>query len=104
MKATAVLFPLLGMTNVSFFILPRSRESQLAYRVTNAVLHSVQVLVLCKFVLFQIILSFSQGPTKLEFVLLFQGIFVSVIYCFMNSEVGIPATANLWSCQLKISF
>ena len=49
-KATAVLFPLLGMTNVCFFLKPYNRESEIVYRVTNAALQSVQV-SMCPFFL-----------------------------------------------------
>ncbi|XP_076325934.1 corticotropin-releasing factor receptor 2-like [Tachypleus tridentatus] len=57
-KATALLFPLLGITHLLFCINPRD-DSHLerAYMITNAVLQSSQ------------------------------GIFVAVLYCFMNSEV-----------------
>ncbi|KAI0214010.1 hypothetical protein LSAT2_000890 [Lamellibrachia satsuma] len=57
-KATAVLFPLLGLTNVFFFIEEKENSAlEMAYRVINAVSQSTQ------------------------------GIFISIIYCFMNSEI-----------------
>ncbi|KAK7083156.1 Corticotropin-releasing factor receptor 1 [Halocaridina rubra] len=57
-KATAVLFPLLGITNLLFAVNPGDRgELEGAYMVTNAFLQSSQ------------------------------GVFVSVLYCFLNSEV-----------------
>ncbi|XP_025095634.1 corticotropin-releasing factor receptor 1-like isoform X2 [Pomacea canaliculata] len=57
-KATIILLPLLGMTNLLFLAQPAEQGPLLvAYRVINAVLPSCQ------------------------------GIFVSVLYCFMNSEV-----------------
>ncbi|XP_054710987.1 corticotropin-releasing factor receptor 1-like [Uloborus diversus] len=58
MKATALLFPLLGITHLLFCVNPRD-DSKLeeAYMITNAVLQSSQ------------------------------GIFVSILYCFMNIEV-----------------
>ncbi|XP_015914350.2 corticotropin-releasing factor receptor 1 [Parasteatoda tepidariorum] len=58
MKATALLFPLLGITHLLFCVNPRD-ESKLeeAYMITNASLQSSQ------------------------------GIFVSILYCFMNIEV-----------------
>ena len=37
-----MLFPLLGLTNVCFFIQPNNREPEVAYRITNAALQSVQ--------------------------------------------------------------
>ena len=46
MKATAVLFPLLGLTNVLFIFAPGDWEGNphvMAYRITNAVLQSSQV-------------------------------------------------------------
>ncbi|XP_071042901.1 corticotropin-releasing factor receptor 1 isoform X2 [Parasteatoda tepidariorum] len=57
-KATALLFPLLGITHLLFCVNPRD-DSKLeeAYMITNATLQSSQ------------------------------GIFVSVLYCFMNVEV-----------------
>ncbi|GFU74213.1 corticotropin-releasing factor receptor 1 [Trichonephila clavipes] len=58
MKATALLFPLLGITHLLFCVNPRD-DSKLeeAYMITNATLQSSQ------------------------------GIFVSILYCFMNIEV-----------------
>ncbi|CAL1281561.1 unnamed protein product [Larinioides sclopetarius] len=58
MKATALLFPLLGITHLLFCVNPRD-DSKLeeAYMITNAALQSSQ------------------------------GIFVSILYCFMNVEV-----------------
>ncbi|XP_076439595.1 corticotropin-releasing factor receptor 1-like [Babylonia areolata] len=57
-KATMVLLPLLGMTNLLFFMKPHDDGPGLvAYRVINAVLPPCQ------------------------------GIFVSLLYCFMNGEV-----------------
>ncbi|GFT99644.1 corticotropin-releasing factor receptor 2 [Nephila pilipes] len=58
MKATALLFPLLGITHLLFCVNPRD-DSKLeeAYMITNATLQSSQ------------------------------GIFVSILYCFMNVEV-----------------
>ncbi|XP_037075858.1 corticotropin-releasing factor receptor 1-like [Pollicipes pollicipes] len=59
-KATAILFPLLGITNLFFFIRPSEKDSRYqVYLITNSVLHSLQ------------------------------GIFVSILYCFLNSEVRI---------------
>uniref|UniRef100_X1YVY2 G-protein coupled receptors family 2 profile 2 domain-containing protein n=1 Tax=Capitella teleta TaxID=283909 RepID=X1YVY2_CAPTE len=57
-KALAVLFPLLGTSNLLFFLKPQGETSVIVYRITNAILQSSQ------------------------------GIFVSVIYCFMNGEVS----------------
>ncbi|XP_022247999.1 corticotropin-releasing factor receptor 1-like [Limulus polyphemus] len=57
-KATALLFPLLGITHLLFCINPRDdAHLERAYMITNAVLQSSQ------------------------------GIFVAVLYCFLNSEV-----------------
>ncbi|KAL8612207.1 hypothetical protein ACOMHN_048306 [Nucella lapillus] len=58
-KATMVLLPLLGMTNLLFFMKPHDDDGpgMVAYRVINAVLPPCQ------------------------------GIFVSLLYCFMNGEV-----------------
>ncbi|XP_064614153.1 corticotropin-releasing factor receptor 1-like isoform X2 [Liolophura sinensis] len=57
-RATVVLFPLLGITNLFFVIEPQgSTVLRDAYHISNAILHSSQ------------------------------GIFVSVLYCFMNGEV-----------------
>ncbi|XP_050038529.2 corticotropin-releasing factor receptor 2-like [Dermacentor andersoni] len=58
-KATVLLFPLLGITHLLFCINPQDENMGLkeAYMVINAILQSSQ------------------------------GIFVSVLYCFMNSEV-----------------
>ncbi|XP_022654703.1 corticotropin-releasing factor receptor 1-like isoform X2 [Varroa jacobsoni] len=58
-KATVLLFPLLGLTHLLFCINPQEAEPRLRnmYMLTNSILQSSQ------------------------------GIFVSVIYCFMNSEV-----------------
>ncbi|XP_071108645.1 corticotropin-releasing factor receptor 1-like isoform X1 [Haliotis cracherodii] len=58
-KATVVLFPLLGITNCLFLAKPSDDKSVLmaVYRVTNAILPACQ------------------------------GIFVTVLYCFMNTEV-----------------
>ncbi|KAH3719968.1 corticotropin-releasing factor receptor 2-like [Dreissena polymorpha] len=56
-KATVILMPLLGLTNLLFFVNPGKGDLEVAYRITNAVLSSSQ------------------------------GIFVSVFYCFMNGEV-----------------
>ncbi|KAG8193461.1 hypothetical protein JTE90_023713 [Oedothorax gibbosus] len=58
MKATALLFPLLGITHLLFCVNPRDDSSlEEAYMITNATLQSSQ------------------------------GIFVSILYCFMNVEV-----------------
>ncbi|KAG7176323.1 Corticotropin-releasing factor receptor 2-like 1 [Homarus americanus] len=57
-KATAVLFPLLGITNMLFAINPGDKGNlEGAYMLTNAILQSTQ------------------------------GVFVSVLYCFVNGEV-----------------
>ncbi|XP_042875413.1 uncharacterized protein LOC122255441 [Penaeus japonicus] len=57
-KATIVLFPLLGITNLLFAVNPGDKgELEGAYMITNALLQSSQ------------------------------GVFVSVLYCFLNSEV-----------------
>ncbi|CAN7995746.1 unnamed protein product, partial [Ixodes hexagonus] len=58
-KATVLLFPLLGITHLLFCINPQDKDMGLkeAYMVINAILQSSQ------------------------------GIFVAVLYCFMNSEV-----------------
>ncbi|CAN8032597.1 unnamed protein product, partial [Ixodes persulcatus] len=58
-KATVLLFPLLGITHLLFCINPKDEDMGLkeAYMVINAILQSSQ------------------------------GIFVAVLYCFMNSEV-----------------
>ncbi|XP_050691569.1 corticotropin-releasing factor receptor 1-like [Eriocheir sinensis] len=57
-KATVVLFPLLGITNLLFAVNPGDRgRLEGAYMLTNAILQSSQ------------------------------GVFVSVLYCFMNTEV-----------------
>ncbi|XP_070210130.1 corticotropin-releasing factor receptor 2-like [Littorina saxatilis] len=57
-KATIILLPLLGMTNLLFLLQPAEQGPlMVAYRVINAILPSCQ------------------------------GIFVSVLYCFMNAEV-----------------
>ncbi|KAK8765097.1 hypothetical protein V5799_032294 [Amblyomma americanum] len=58
-KATALLFPLLGITHLLFCINPQNETMGLreAYMIINAILQSSQ------------------------------GIFVSVLYCFMDSEV-----------------
>ncbi|XP_068216733.1 corticotropin-releasing factor receptor 2-like [Palaemon carinicauda] len=57
-KATVVLFPLLGITNLLFAVNPGDKgELEGAYMITNALLQSSQ------------------------------GVFVSVLYCFLNSEV-----------------
>lgn len=57
-KATVVLMPLLGITNLLFVMSPgETRSLKVAYHVTNAVLHSSQ------------------------------GIFVAILYCFLNGEV-----------------
>ncbi|KAK7467721.1 hypothetical protein BaRGS_00037029, partial [Batillaria attramentaria] len=57
-KATMVLLPLLGMTNLLFFMKPQDDgPGMVAYRVINAILPPCQ------------------------------GIFVSLLYCFMNGEV-----------------
>ncbi|KAK3603144.1 hypothetical protein CHS0354_042972 [Potamilus streckersoni] len=57
-KATIILLPLLGITNLLFFWNPAdNRRAKTAYYITNAVLHSSQ------------------------------GIFVSILYCFLNGEV-----------------
>ncbi|KAM7290967.1 corticotropin-releasing factor receptor 1-like [Ixodes scapularis] len=58
-KATVLLFPLLGITHLLFCINPQDEDMGLkeAYMIINAILQSSQ------------------------------GIFVSVLYCFMNSEV-----------------
>ena len=45
-KATAILFPLLGMTNLIYIIEYQEGESERAFRLTNAVLQSLQVSVL----------------------------------------------------------
>lgn len=52
-KATAILFPLLGLTNVGFFVEPRGGGSLLPiYRISNAVLQSSQVAPLLYFLFF----------------------------------------------------
>ncbi|KAK8739318.1 hypothetical protein OTU49_003572, partial [Cherax quadricarinatus] len=56
-KATAVLFPLLGITNLLFAVNPGKGDLEGAYMLTNALLQSSQ------------------------------GVFVSVLYCFLNGEV-----------------
>lgn len=57
-KATMVLLPLLGMTNLLFFLKPHDDSpGMVAYRVINAILPPCQ------------------------------GVFVSLLYCFMNGEV-----------------
>lgn len=55
-KATVVLMPLLGLTNLLFIMAPDDKLKW-AYHLTNAVLHSSQ------------------------------GIFVAILYCFLNGEV-----------------
>ncbi|XP_052096079.1 corticotropin-releasing factor receptor 2-like isoform X2 [Mytilus californianus] len=57
-RATIILFPLLGLTNIIFLYNPEDRGSlQLTYHITNALLQSTG------------------------------GILLSVLYCFMNGEV-----------------
>ena len=57
-RATIILMPLLGLTNVLFLVNPEDRSSfQLAYHITNAILQSTG------------------------------GILLSILYCFMNGEV-----------------
>ncbi|CAL1267244.1 unnamed protein product [Larinioides sclopetarius] len=57
-KATALLFPLLGLTHLMFCINPKDDATfEEAYMITNAILQSSQ------------------------------GFFVGLLYCFMNSEV-----------------
>ncbi|GIX79838.1 uncharacterized protein CDAR_56451 [Caerostris darwini] len=57
-KATALLFPLLGLTHLMFCINPKDDAMfEEAYMITNAILQSSQ------------------------------GFFVGLLYCFMNSEV-----------------
>ncbi|XP_013775244.2 corticotropin-releasing factor receptor 1-like [Limulus polyphemus] len=57
-KATVLLFPLLGITHLLFCVNPQDDATlEEAYMITNAVLQSLQ------------------------------GIFLAVLYCFMNSEV-----------------
>ncbi|GAB6026944.1 hypothetical protein CHUAL_013617 [Chamberlinius hualienensis] len=58
-KASAVLFPLLGITNLFFFINPNDDgKLEDAYFIINSILQSSQ------------------------------GIFVAVLYCFLNTEIG----------------
>ncbi|XP_053634050.2 corticotropin-releasing factor receptor 2 [Cherax quadricarinatus] len=56
-RATAVLFPLLGITNLLFAVNPGKGDLEGAYMLSNALIQSSQ------------------------------GVFVSVLYCFLNSEV-----------------
>lgn len=56
-KATAVLFPLLGLTNALSIMKAPGQSAEAVYRITYAILQSSQ------------------------------GAFVAVIYCFLNSEV-----------------
>ena len=69
-KATILLVPLLGVSNIPLFYEP-DRPSAI-YMLGSAILQHSQV---CCFF-----------PT-LELIQLFQGIFIAVLYCFSNAEV-----------------
>ncbi|KAL8580465.1 hypothetical protein ACOMHN_001234 [Nucella lapillus] len=75
-KATIILLPLLGITNLLFLLQPaRQGPLLVAYRVVNAILPSCQGPLLVAYRVVNAILPSCQG------------IFVSVLYCFMNVEV-----------------
>ena len=57
LRATLILFPLLGMTNLLFFINPKNGTHDKIYVIFNATMQSSQ------------------------------GIFLAILYCFLNSEV-----------------
>ena len=70
-RAMLILFPLLGITNLLFFINPKSlkkKEHEFLYMVVNSVLKSSQV----SSVIFSIIQHYSPGDLSLISLLLFQ--------------------------------
>ncbi|MPC39528.1 Corticotropin-releasing factor receptor 1 [Portunus trituberculatus] len=69
-RATVILFPLLGITNLLFAVNPGGKgDLENAYMLTNAILQS------------------SQAGSSSVLGYLLMGLFVSVFYCFLNTEV-----------------
>ena len=85
LRAALILFPLLGITNLLFFINPKSGSQQKIYMLFNASMQSSQVYTLDIEIhnQFMINIFFHQDII----FLILQGIFLAVIYCFLNSEV-----------------
>ncbi|CAN7996493.1 unnamed protein product, partial [Ixodes pacificus] len=80
-KATALLFPLLGITHLFFCINPRDdAHFESAYVICNALLQSSQLEVLHAGFIVEL-----EGQGLL--VLVVNGLSVSILYCFVNSEV-----------------
>ncbi|GFQ97915.1 uncharacterized protein TNCT_98601 [Trichonephila clavata] len=99
-KATALLFPLLGLTHLMFCINPKDDATfEEAYMITNAILQSSQTCVTHISMRFYFRISernlvfFSQCHLQIineNFMTAYKaflGFFVGLLYCFMNSEV-----------------
>lgn len=86
-KATLVLFPLLGTTNLLFAVNPADKGNlEGAYMLANALLQSSQV-CLASAVCVRVNTNFTFCVPIFIHIHIPQGIFVSVLYCFLNSEV-----------------
>lgn len=84
MKATLVLLPLLGITYMLFFVNPGGEDevAQIVFIYFNSILESFQVYNTPLNVSLRLCGDANGSALSL------QGFFVSVFYCFLNSEVS----------------